>query len=147
MDNLLGILRVRVQRGVNLAVRDVSSSDPYVVLKLGRQVLSLSLSLPLPISTNFNDFFIDSEFIFLLQKLKTKVVKQNVNPQWQEDLSFTVTDPNLPLTLVNSKSNHYFLNRGPVYKLTHRICLNQNRLCTITTSSAKTTKWETQRSI
>jgi hypothetical protein len=117
MDNLLGILRVRVQRGVNLAVRDVSSSDPYVVLKLGRQ------------------------------KLKTKVVKQNVNPQWQEDLSFTVTDPNLPLTLVNSKSNHYFLNRGPVYKLTHRICLNQNRLCTITTSSAKTTKWETQRSI
>lgn len=47
LDNLLGILRVRVKRGVNLAVRDVSSSDPYVVLKLGRQVLSLSLSLSL----------------------------------------------------------------------------------------------------
>lgn len=45
MDNLLGILRVRVKRGVNLAVRDVSSSDPYVVLKLGRQVLSFSLPL------------------------------------------------------------------------------------------------------
>lgn len=43
MDNLLGILRVRVKRGINLAVRDVCSSDPYVVLKIGRQVLSLSL--------------------------------------------------------------------------------------------------------
>ncbi|XP_019092993.1 PREDICTED: protein C2-DOMAIN ABA-RELATED 3 [Camelina sativa] len=70
MDNLLGILRVRVKRGVNLAVRDVSSSDPYVVLKLGRQ------------------------------KLKTRVVKKNINPQWEEDLTFTVTDPNLPLTLI-----------------------------------------------
>ncbi|CAA7043145.1 unnamed protein product [Microthlaspi erraticum] len=70
MDNLLGILRVRVKRGVNLAVRDVSSSDPYVVLKLGRQ------------------------------KLKTRVVKKNVNPQWEEDLTFTVTDPDLPLNLI-----------------------------------------------
>ncbi|KFK41793.1 hypothetical protein AALP_AA2G172800 [Arabis alpina] len=70
MDNLLGILRVRVKRGINLAVRDVCSSDPYVVLKLGRQ------------------------------KLKTKVVKKNVNPKWEEDLTFTVTDPNLPLNLI-----------------------------------------------
>ncbi|KAL1216860.1 Protein C2-DOMAIN ABA-RELATED 3 [Cardamine amara subsp. amara] len=70
MDNLLGILRVHVKRGINLAVRDVSSSDPYVVLKLGRQ------------------------------KLKTRVVKKNVNPNWNEDLSFTVTDPNLSLTLI-----------------------------------------------
>lgn len=45
MDNILGILRVHVKRGINLAVRDVSSSDPYVVLKLGRQVLSFSFSL------------------------------------------------------------------------------------------------------
>ncbi|VVA95166.1 unnamed protein product [Arabis nemorensis] len=70
MDNLLGILRVRVKRGINLAVRDVCSSDPYVVLKIGRQ------------------------------KLKTKVVKKNVNPNWEEDLTFTVTDPNLPLNLI-----------------------------------------------
>lgn len=38
MDNLLGLLRIRVKRGVNLAVRDVRSSDPYVVVKMGKQV-------------------------------------------------------------------------------------------------------------
>lgn len=38
MENLLGLLRVRVKRGVNLAVRDVRSSDPYVVIKMYRQV-------------------------------------------------------------------------------------------------------------
>ncbi|XP_058107892.1 protein C2-DOMAIN ABA-RELATED 4-like isoform X2 [Magnolia sinica] len=37
MDNVLGLLRVRVVRGVNLAVRDLRSSDPYVVLKMGKQ--------------------------------------------------------------------------------------------------------------
>lgn len=38
MENLLGLLRVRVKRGVNLAVRDVRSSDPYVVIKMYNQV-------------------------------------------------------------------------------------------------------------
>nr|GMC75191.1 protein C2-DOMAIN ABA-RELATED 4 [Ipomoea batatas] len=36
MDSLLGLLRVRVKRGINLAVRDVMSSDPYVVVKMGK---------------------------------------------------------------------------------------------------------------
>ncbi|KAH1241323.1 Protein C2-DOMAIN ABA-RELATED 4 [Glycine max] len=39
MENLLGLLRVRVKRGVNLAVRDVRSSDPYVVIKMYRQTV------------------------------------------------------------------------------------------------------------
>ena len=38
MDNLLGLLRVKVIRGINLAVRDVRTSDPYVVIKMGKQV-------------------------------------------------------------------------------------------------------------
>ncbi|XP_021891336.1 protein C2-DOMAIN ABA-RELATED 4-like [Carica papaya] len=38
MENLLGLLRVHVLRGVNLAIRDVNSSDPYVVIKMGRQM-------------------------------------------------------------------------------------------------------------
>ena len=42
MNNLLGLLRIRVKRGVNLAVRDVRSSDPYVVVKMGKQVLNFS---------------------------------------------------------------------------------------------------------
>jgi len=46
MENLLGLLRVHIRRGVNLAVRDVRSSDPYVVLRMGKQVINhLSLSL------------------------------------------------------------------------------------------------------
>lgn len=69
MDHLIGLLRVKVIRGVNLAVRDVRSSDPYVVLKLGKQ------------------------------KLKTRVVKKNVNPEWNEDLTFSVDDPSLPIKL------------------------------------------------
>lgn len=39
----MGLLRVHVLRGVNLAVRDVVSSDPYVVIKMGKQV---TFSLP-----------------------------------------------------------------------------------------------------
>ena len=45
MENLLGLLRIRVKRGVNLAVRDVRSSDPYVVIKMNRQVSFIIISL------------------------------------------------------------------------------------------------------
>jgi len=38
MEDLLGLLRIRIKRGVNLAVRDVNTSDPYVVVKMGKQV-------------------------------------------------------------------------------------------------------------
>ncbi|OVA08653.1 C2 calcium-dependent membrane targeting [Macleaya cordata] len=69
MDNLLGLLRVRVRRGINLAVRDVRTSDPYVVVKMGKQ------------------------------KLKTRVMKKNVNPEWNEDLTLSVADPSLPIKL------------------------------------------------
>ncbi|KAF3437179.1 hypothetical protein FNV43_RR19932 [Rhamnella rubrinervis] len=69
MNNLLGLLRIRVKRGVNLAVRDVRSSDPYVVVKMGKQ------------------------------KLKTRVIKKDVNPEWNEDLTLSVLDPSLPVKL------------------------------------------------
>ncbi|KAK6921295.1 C2 domain [Dillenia turbinata] len=69
MENMLGLLRIRVKRGVNLAVRDVRSSDPYVVVKMGRQ------------------------------KLKTRVMKKNINPEWNEDLTLSVSDPRLPIKL------------------------------------------------
>ena len=42
MESLLGLLRIRVKRGVNLAVRDVCSSDPYIVVKMAKQVFFLS---------------------------------------------------------------------------------------------------------
>lgn len=67
METLLGLLRIRIKRGVNLAVRDVRSSDPYVVVKMGKQ------------------------------KLKTRVIKKDVNPEWNEDLTLSITDPNVPI--------------------------------------------------
>ncbi|XP_068336267.1 protein C2-DOMAIN ABA-RELATED 4-like [Pyrus communis] len=69
METMMGLLRIHVQGGVNLAVRDLTSSDPYVVVKMGKQ------------------------------KLKTGVVKRNVNPEWDERLTLSVTEPNLPITL------------------------------------------------
>jgi stromal membrane-associated protein len=39
MVEFIGILKVKVIRGTKLAVRDLISSDPYVVLTLGQQVL------------------------------------------------------------------------------------------------------------
>ncbi|XP_061354656.1 protein C2-DOMAIN ABA-RELATED 4-like [Gastrolobium bilobum] len=62
MEDLIGLLRIRIKRGVNLAVRDVNSSDPYVVIKMANQ------------------------------KLKTRVIKKDINPEWNEDLTLSVTD-------------------------------------------------------
>ncbi|KAJ0099202.1 hypothetical protein Patl1_21290 [Pistacia atlantica] len=69
MENLMGLLRIHVTKGVNLAIRDVRSSDPYVIIRMGRQ------------------------------KLKTRVVKQDVNPEWDEDLTLSIADPHLPIQL------------------------------------------------
>jgi len=39
MDNtVLGILKLRIKRGIDLAIRDARASDPYVVVKMGDQV-------------------------------------------------------------------------------------------------------------
>jgi hypothetical protein len=38
MEKLMGLLKVKVVRGVNLAKRDARGSDPYVVIKMGHQV-------------------------------------------------------------------------------------------------------------
>ncbi|XP_059623072.1 protein C2-DOMAIN ABA-RELATED 4-like [Cornus florida] len=69
MEHLLGLLRIHIHRGVNLAIRDMKSSDPYVIVRMGKQ------------------------------KLKTRVIKRNVNPEWNEDLTLSVADSNLPIKL------------------------------------------------
>lgn len=38
MVEFIGMLKVKVIKGTNLAIRDMMTSDPYVVLKLGQQV-------------------------------------------------------------------------------------------------------------
>lgn len=71
MDDVLGLLRIRIKKGINLAIRDIRrrSSDPYVIVKLGHQ------------------------------RLRTRVVKRDCNPQWNEDLTLTVSDPTIPIRL------------------------------------------------
>lgn len=44
MVEFIGILKVKVIRGTKLAVRDMLSSDPYVVLNLGQQVFLCNLN-------------------------------------------------------------------------------------------------------
>ncbi|CAN1266817.1 Protein C2-DOMAIN ABA-RELATED 4 [Linum perenne] len=60
MATLLGLLRIHIKRGVNLAVRDVRSSDPYCVVKMG---------------------------------------SQDVNPEWNEEFTLAVADPDQPVKL------------------------------------------------
>ncbi|XP_078431427.1 GTPase activating protein 1-like [Wolffia australiana] len=64
-----GSLKVRVIRGRNLAMRDIRGSDPYVILSTKNQ------------------------------KVKTRVIKKNVNPEWHEDLTLYVMDTNDPIRL------------------------------------------------
>ncbi|KAL4577566.1 hypothetical protein LXL04_013675 [Taraxacum kok-saghyz] len=68
MESLLGLLSIHVQKGVNLAARDIGKSDPYIVFKLDDQ------------------------------KVKTKVVKNNNNPVWDEVLTLAIFKP-LPIKM------------------------------------------------
>ncbi|CAF2188419.1 hypothetical protein YC2023_092180 [Brassica napus] len=70
MEDMLGLLRLHVIRGVNLAIRDSKSSDPYVIVRMGQQ------------------------------KLRTRVVKKNLNPEWNEDLTLSISDPILPIKIM-----------------------------------------------
>ncbi|KAI4367035.1 hypothetical protein MLD38_022818 [Melastoma candidum] len=69
MEHIHGLLKIHVRRGFNLAVRDITTSDPYVVIRMGKQ------------------------------KLKTRVVKRNLNPEWNDHLTLSVVDPSLPIHL------------------------------------------------
>ncbi|KAL3813326.1 hypothetical protein ACJIZ3_014594 [Penstemon smallii] len=69
MENFLGLLKIKVLRGFNLAKRDFFSSDPYVIVRMGKQ------------------------------KVKTRAVKRNVNPVWNEELTLSISDPNVPIKI------------------------------------------------
>ena len=68
--DVLGLIRIRVRRGINLAVRDTLSSDPYCVVSCSNQ------------------------------KVKTKVVRGNCNPIWNEELTIYIKDFDSPIVLV-----------------------------------------------
>lgn len=44
MVEFIGLLKVKVIKGTDLAIRDMMSSDPYVILTLGQQVSHLTFS-------------------------------------------------------------------------------------------------------
>ncbi|KAJ4772580.1 Calcium-dependent lipid-binding (CaLB domain) family protein [Rhynchospora pubera] len=66
MVEFVGLMRVKIIRGRNLAVRDMITSDPYVILHLGHQTV------------------------------RTKTIKSNLNPEWNEILMLSIPDP-IPL--------------------------------------------------
>ncbi|KAL7240214.1 hypothetical protein ACSBR2_005975 [Camellia fascicularis] len=68
-QDLIGLLRIRVRRGINLAVRDIFTSDPYVVITMGGQTV------------------------------KTRVVPNNCNPEWNEELTLSIKNPVVPIIL------------------------------------------------
>ncbi|XP_042491916.1 probable ADP-ribosylation factor GTPase-activating protein AGD11 [Macadamia integrifolia] len=70
MVEFVGLIEVNVIRGTNLAIRDVMSSDPYVILTLGQQ------------------------------SMKTRVIKNNLNPVWNERLMLSIPEPVPPLKLL-----------------------------------------------
>ncbi|XP_071719793.1 ADP-ribosylation factor GTPase-activating protein AGD12-like [Rutidosis leptorrhynchoides] len=69
MVEFIGVLKITVIKGTNLAVRDMLSSDPYVVLTLGHQ------------------------------KAQTTVRNSNLNPVWNEELMLSVPQNYKPVKL------------------------------------------------
>ncbi|MCD9640009.1 putative ADP-ribosylation factor GTPase-activating protein agd11 [Datura stramonium] len=70
MVEFIGLIKVNVVRGTNLAVRDVVTSDPYVILSLGSQ------------------------------SVKTRVIKNNLNPVWNEKLMLSIPENVPPLKVL-----------------------------------------------
>ncbi|CAN4081546.1 unnamed protein product [Withania somnifera] len=70
MVEFIGLVKVNVVRGTNLAVRDVVTSDPYVILSLGSQ------------------------------SVKTRVIKNNLNPVWNEKLMLSIPENVPPLKVL-----------------------------------------------
>nr|XP_043626655.1 probable ADP-ribosylation factor GTPase-activating protein AGD11 [Erigeron canadensis] len=70
MVEFIGLIKVNVVKGTNLAVRDMMTSDPYVILSLGNQ------------------------------SVKTRVIKSNLNPVWNEKLMLSIPNNIPPLRVL-----------------------------------------------
>ncbi|KAL1359474.1 protein C2-DOMAIN ABA-RELATED 7 [Arachis duranensis] len=69
MENILGLIKLRIKRGTNLKPCDSDSSDPYVLVTLEET------------------------------KLKTRHEKDSLNPEWNEELTLYIKDVNIPIHL------------------------------------------------
>ena len=70
MVEFVGLIKVNVVKGTNLAIRDLLTSDPYVILSLGHQ------------------------------SVKTRVIKNNLNPVWNESLMLSIPETIPPLKVI-----------------------------------------------
>ncbi|XVF41123.1 hypothetical protein PTKIN_Ptkin01aG0255300 [Pterospermum kingtungense] len=70
MVEFVGLVKVNVVKGTNLVVRDMMTSDPYVILSLGQQ------------------------------SVKTHVIKNNLNPVWNESLMLSIPENIPPLKVL-----------------------------------------------
>ncbi|XP_058782602.1 probable ADP-ribosylation factor GTPase-activating protein AGD11 [Vicia villosa] len=70
MVEFVGLIKVNVVKGTNLAIRDLVTSDPYVILSLGNQ------------------------------SVKTRVIKNNLNPVWNESLMLSIPESIPPLRVI-----------------------------------------------
>lgn len=55
----MGILKVKVIKGTNLAIRDMMSSDPYVIVALGKQVSEICIFIFIFFHFYFSKFFVE----------------------------------------------------------------------------------------
>lgn len=69
MVEFIGLLKVKVIKGTNLAIRDMMSSDPYVILTIGQQTV------------------------------QTTIIKSNLNPVWNEEIMLSVPQDFGPVKL------------------------------------------------
>ncbi|KAJ8465831.1 hypothetical protein OPV22_028383 [Ensete ventricosum] len=92
-EEAAGLLKVIIVQGKNLVIRDFTSSDPYVVVKVGNQ------------------------------SAKTKVINSCLNPVWNEEMIFTLKEPLGILNLEvfdrdrfksDDKMGHAFLDLQPL---------------------------------
>ncbi|OIT27880.1 protein c2-domain aba-related 7 [Nicotiana attenuata] len=72
---MLGLLKIRVQRGINPPLKDTFHSDPYVVVTMGEQ------------------------------RVKTSCRKKNCNPVWNDELFLALKYPNVPVLLKRKAKN------------------------------------------
>nr|XP_010929054.1 protein C2-DOMAIN ABA-RELATED 11 isoform X1 [Elaeis guineensis] len=93
MEENVGLVKVIIVQGRKLAIRDFTSSDPYVVVTVGNQTA------------------------------KTKVIKSCLNPVWNEEITFSANEPLGVLKLEvfdrdrfksDDKMGHAFLDLRPL---------------------------------
>ncbi|MBA0869462.1 hypothetical protein Goshw_028244 [Gossypium schwendimanii] len=99
----IGLLKVKVVKGINLAIRDMLTSDPYVVLTLGKQVILQVDEVVITIGLDGDSDFIPLS-IKALVTIQTAVINSNLNPVWNEELMLSVPQNFGPVKLVKNST-------------------------------------------